>query len=385
VELWARLGGVLLDLIRRYDDQAVFLLVFIEECGVPLPLPGDLVMMLAGFRVAQGKMSLVWTLFLLELATVLGSSILYWLAARGGRPLLYRYGRYIHLDQAKLDRAEAWVRRRGALAIVLGRIIPGLRIPTALAAGVFGVPYPRFLPALALGAFLYISFFVLLGMWLGPRALLAIEGPRFSIRAVLTVVWFVAIAAFVLSLYRRALPVRGLAPKEPARARKLETSALAGFLATLEMGLGVNVALYALGAIGVRVPERALLHVVDQAAARYSDGNVLRFAMLMTLVLFVGGILWAIVYSHLGARLLTGPPWLRGLLFSALPFGFSMLVMLPLLGAGPFGLALGMGPAPLLGELFRHALFGVGLGLSYSLLRLARQGPAPIGAAPEPG
>ena len=133
--VWGRLAGVLFGLLNRYDDVAVFVLVLIEECGVPLPLPGDLVMMVAGFRVARGEMNLFVTLFLLELATLIGSSFLYWLAARGGRPLLYRYGRFIHLDRAKLDKAEGWVKRHGALAIVMGRIIPGLRMPTAIAAG----------------------------------------------------------------------------------------------------------------------------------------------------------------------------------------------------------------------------------------------------------
>src|SRR5215208_7810876 len=115
-------------------------------------------------------MNLLWVLFPLESATLLGASILYWFAARGGRPLLYRYGRYVHCDRDKLDRAEAWVQRRGAVAIVLGRIIPGLRVPTALAAGVFGVRYREFLPALGVGAFGYIAFFVLLGVWVGPHA-----------------------------------------------------------------------------------------------------------------------------------------------------------------------------------------------------------------------
>src|SRR5262249_4413390 len=122
--VWAHIADVLFSLLDRYDDLMVFVLVFIEESGVPLPLPGDLVMVVAGLRVANGRMTLPLTMLLLESATLLGASLLYWLAARGGRPLLLRYGRYIHLEQDKIDRVERWVRRHGVLAVIAGRIIP---------------------------------------------------------------------------------------------------------------------------------------------------------------------------------------------------------------------------------------------------------------------
>jgi membrane protein DedA with SNARE-associated domain len=383
MQFWARMSELLLGFVDSYDDQTIFLLVFIEECGIPLPLPGDLIMMLAGYRVAQDKMNLVWVLFLLESATVLGASILYWLAARGGRPLLYRYGRYIHCDRAKLDRAEAWLQRRGAVAVVLGRIIPGLRIPTALAAGAFGMPYPTFLPALALGAFLYIAFFVLLGMWVGPQAIEVIAWPRVSMRAVASVVVFVGLGAFLVVMYRRLAPIRRLAREPASEARRIETSLLAGLLATLEMWMGIDVLLYSLSALGLGVPERALFRFLDQAAARFVAGNDIRFAALMLAFTFVGGLVWAVLYSHVAIPLLRPlAPWLRGLVFSALPLAVSVLIVMPVAGAGVLGLGLDAGLLPLVGEVLRNALFGVGLGVSYSLLRLARQRPARAAVTP---
>src|SRR5918997_1362513 len=187
------MSELMLSLIDTYDDQAIFLWLLIEETGFPLPLPGDMAMLLAGYRVGQGKMNLFWALFLLELATVLGASVLYWVGARGGRPLLQRYGRYVRLDRDKLDRAESWIQRRQAVAIIVGRITPGLRNVTVIAAGVFGVPYRTFLPSFALGSFIYIAFFFSLGMWVGPQALETIGEVRLSMRAILSVVLFVAL------------------------------------------------------------------------------------------------------------------------------------------------------------------------------------------------
>ena len=383
MQFWVRMSEMLLGFVDRYDDQAIFLLVFLEESGIPLPLPGDLIMMLAGYRVSQDKMSLAWVLVLLESATVLGASILYWLAARGGRPLLYRYGRYTHCDRAKLDRAEAWMQRRGAVAVVLGRIIPGLRIPTALAAGAFGMPYRRFLPALALGASLYIGLFVSLGMWVGPQAIEALALPRVSLRAVASVLVFIGLTAFLVTMYRRLGRLRQLAREPASEARLVETSLLAGLLATLEMWMGADVVLYVLGALGLGVPERALVRFLDQAAARFVAGNDVRFAALMLAFTVVGGLAWGVVYSHVAVPLLRPlAPWLRGLAFSALPLASSVLIVMPVAGAGVLGLGLDAGPLPLVAEALRNALFGVGLGVSYSLLRLARQRPARAAAAP---
>ncbi len=381
MELWDRMAELMLRLIDEYDDQAIFLWLLIEETGFPLPLPGDLAMLLAGYRVAQGKMDPIWALVLLEAATLLGGSVLYWLGARGGRPLLQRYGRYVRLDRAKLDRAEAWLQHRQTVAIAVGRVTPGLRNVTILAAGVFGVPYRTFLPAFALGSFVYILVFFSLGMWVGPQALETIGAVRISMRLLVTTGLFVALGAFLTVMYRRASAVRQLAREPAPEVRKLETSAMAGLLATLQMGMGLNVLLYLLGALDVGPPERALLRFLDQASSRFADGNSVRFVALLVAVVFVGGFAWAVVYSHLAVPLLRLPPWLRGLAFSALPLAFSVLVLMPLLGAGPLGLGLEAGLLPLAGEVVRNALFGVGLAASYSLLRVARQRPARAVAA----
>jgi membrane protein DedA with SNARE-associated domain len=378
VDLWSGLAELLSRLVDQADETTIALIIFVEEAGLPLPVPGDLLMVLAGYRVARGTMGLLWLLCLLEAATVLGASLLYWLGARGGRPLLYRYGRYFHLDRPRLDRIEAWLRQRGARAVVLGRLVFGLRVATALVAGAFGVPYRTFLPSVALGGGGYIALCVLLGMWLGPRAVALIEGLQLSIRAGLTVLLSALLGAAFATLHLRGAARAVAAEDNPAASDRFETAALAGLLATLGMGLGVNVALYLLAAVGVLLPEQLMLAVVEQAARRYAGDHL----ALLVALLFLGAVVWAVLYAGAGRARLPGPPWLRGLLFSAVPLAVSGLVVLPLLGAGPFGFGLGAGPLPLAGELLRHALFGAGLGVSYELLRSARAAEAAPARAP---
>jgi membrane-associated protein len=376
MHLWDRLAAFLLRLIDQYDDQAIFILMFLEESGIPLPLPGDVYMILAGYQVSQGRMHILWALFLVQVATILGASLLYWVAARGGRPLLYRYGRFVRLEPSKLDRAEGWLKHRGTAAVFWGRIIPGLRTPTVIAAGVFGVPYWRFLLPFSVASFIYICFWVFLGFWFGPRAFDTLHGVRLSVRAATTAILFLVVCVSTVVIYRRAAPYRRIPGPPTPEVRRIENSLLAGFLATIQMALGVNLALYALQLLRVEGPERALMRLVTGAAAEYAGGNSIRFFAFLTVGLFAGGIAWAVLYAHVSPRFVFLPAWLRGLAFACLPLAVSLLVLMPLLGAGPFGFGLGAGFLPLAGELFRHALFGVGLGTSYSLLRLARQKPA---------
>jgi membrane protein DedA with SNARE-associated domain len=376
VHVWEHITDILFSLLDRYDDQMVFVLILLEEAGVPLPLPGDLIMIMAGLRIADGRMSLVPTLLLLELATLLGASLLYWLAARGGRPLLQRYGRYIHLDHIKLGRAERWMLKHGVLAIVAGRFIPGLRIPTVIVAGVFGIRYPIFLSGLACGSFLYIAFWVGIGYIFGPQALAVVHSVQLPLRALLSLVLFVALGAFLGVMYRRSGRVRRL-PRVPAgEPRRLEMTIQAGLVATLGMGLGTNAILYGLSALGIHEAERAITVMFATGASRFYDGDVFNFSIALTAILFASGIVWAIVYTHVVEPLLPWPAWLSGLASSLLPLLVSLTILLPLFGGGWLGLGLGGGLFPLTGEVVRNAMFGLGLGTSYALLYAARQPPA---------
>ena len=90
-------------------------------------------------------------------------------------------------------------------------------------------------------------------------------------------------------------------------------------------------------------------------------------------LLVVAQLLWAVLYAAVAEPRLRGSAGVRGLQFALVPWLTSGLLYLPLIGAGPFGLALGAGWLPILGEAVRCAIFGVSLGVLYRLVRLARQ------------
>ena len=165
----------ILPIVAAFLDQhgllSAFVVLLLEEAGVPLPVPGDVLMLVVGVRVHQAHLVLWQVLAVMEAATVLGAGILYVVSARAGRPLVHRYGRFLRLNPARLGRAEDWIRQGGWRAIVLLRLVPGLRIATVVGCGIFGVPFRLFLPALALGGFSYLVVYTLLGYFVGPEIL----------------------------------------------------------------------------------------------------------------------------------------------------------------------------------------------------------------------
>jgi membrane protein DedA with SNARE-associated domain len=186
-------------LLHHHDLVALLGLLTVEESGVPVPVPGDVVMMYAGYRVHLGL--LIWYQALLcgVVATLLGSCILYNVGRRGGRPLLEKYGRFLHLSEGRQDRIERWLGRYGGLAVFAGRLIPGMRCGSSFVAGTFGVPFPTFVVATAASAAVWWSTFLYLGSQLGRRFAPAIESHPYS---VFIIVGFVALFS-LLPLYVR--------------------------------------------------------------------------------------------------------------------------------------------------------------------------------------
>ncbi len=79
------------------------------------------------------------------------------------------------------------------------------------------------------------------------------------------------------------------------------------------------------------------------------------------------GLVWAVIYGALAEPALRGPGWRKGLLFAPLPCLLSLFVVLPLVGAGPLGVAVGAGPLAALGVVLLHAVYGLTLGATYAL------------------
>ncbi len=155
--------------VADWGYLAIFLLMLVEEAGVPLPLPNEAALLYAGYLASQGKLDANVAALTATLGAASGSAILYTLAKRGGRRLLRRFGRFVHLREERLDDAERWVKRFGPLSIPLARLTPGLRIYTTVLTGLLRAPFRVVLAAIVGASLIWSYFWVYLGKILGDR------------------------------------------------------------------------------------------------------------------------------------------------------------------------------------------------------------------------
>lgn len=171
IELLHRVTQTLLHFFDVHQLPALFVLLLLEEAGLPIPIPGDTLILIAGTQthtklLREGILVVVVSC----VATILGSSILFGLMRQGGRPFLLKYGRYIRLSQERIERVQRWLARRGRVAIVLGRLLPGLRIVTTIVAGLSDMTYRDFLAATSLAAVIWSLAYFWVGVLFGKNA-----------------------------------------------------------------------------------------------------------------------------------------------------------------------------------------------------------------------
>jgi membrane protein DedA with SNARE-associated domain len=178
----SEITDLLTTVVGDYGLYAVFLLMLVDAV---LPAASELVMVYGG-AVAAGAFAgqsvtfLGWELdpgFEAYLAIALagtigyavGSALGWWIGARGGRPFLAQHGRWLHLDEAKLGRAERWFERWEDWAVFFGRVTPVVRSFVSIPAGVFRVPFARYNVLTLVGSAIWCFILAGVGWALGSR------------------------------------------------------------------------------------------------------------------------------------------------------------------------------------------------------------------------
>ena len=143
-----------------------------------IPFPSEVVMIPAGFLAARGEIMpaghpllAVWLAILCGvIGSMIGAFINYVLAAKLGRPLLYRYGKWFFLKPEALTRAEEVFREYGELATFVCRLLPAIRQLISIPAGLSRMHVGRFSFFTALGATIWVIILTFVGYHFGVQA-----------------------------------------------------------------------------------------------------------------------------------------------------------------------------------------------------------------------
>ena len=140
------------------------------------------------------------------LGSAIGASITYWIARKGGRPLVDKFARLFHINLVYIERIEDQCRKWGAGIVLIGRVIPGLRTLVSIPAGLVRIPFPKFFLATFAGAYVWCTLLIGAGYVLGHEWRLISEYIKTHLPLVFSV-GLLLIAAYLVYHYRASLRI----------------------------------------------------------------------------------------------------------------------------------------------------------------------------------
>ena len=159
--------AALAPVLDHYGYLAVAGFVFLEDFGVPVP--GETILVAGAVYAGTGRLNVVVLGVVALVAAVAGDNVGFAIGHFGGRPLVLRWGRYVFLTEARLDKAEGFFRRHGGKIVTIARFIEGLRQANGIVAGIARMHWLRFLAFNLLGAALWCAVWISVGYEAGSR------------------------------------------------------------------------------------------------------------------------------------------------------------------------------------------------------------------------
>lgn len=211
----ASISTSLTDFVGNHGLYAVFVLMLIDAV---FPAASELVMVYGGALAAgaftqrvgafgTGIDAYVAISLAGTLGYLVGAWIGWWAGLRGGRPLIARHGRWLHLNEQKLDRAERWFQRWETWGVFLGRLTPVVRSFVSIPAGIFEVRFWRYTWLTLLGSAIWAFALAGVGYGLGSSYEKFHHGFRFA--DYLVAAALVAAIFYAVMRRRRARPPSG--------------------------------------------------------------------------------------------------------------------------------------------------------------------------------
>jgi membrane protein DedA with SNARE-associated domain len=179
--------------ITTYGIAAVFVLMVLESACIPIPSE---VTMLVGGAMSAGafagsKPSLVLVIAAGVVGNVIGSYIAWAVGRYGGTPLIMKFGKYVFLREHDLDKAERWFDNRGAISVLVGRLLPVIRTFISLPAGIARMNPVKFGIYTTLGCIPWTAALAIVGYQVGGNYKHIAEdfkGPTYAILVIVIVV-----------------------------------------------------------------------------------------------------------------------------------------------------------------------------------------------------
>ena len=154
-------------LLEHYGYAAVAAFVLLDNCGIPAP--GQTILVLAAVYAGTGHLNLAAVIVIALAAAIIGNSLGFVVGRTGGRTFVHRWGRYVLLTPARMERADGFFERHGGKVVTVARFVDGLRQTNGIIAGTTGMDARRFTVFNVLGAALWVGVWSAFGYLAGAN------------------------------------------------------------------------------------------------------------------------------------------------------------------------------------------------------------------------
>jgi membrane protein DedA with SNARE-associated domain len=164
---------IFLEIVRFVESLGyfgVFIMTFIESTFIPIP--AEITLIPAGYLAHKGEMNFFLILIISTIGTLAGSALSYYIAYFFGRKLFANKGKYLFLNESKLEKIEKFFINHGAISVFTGRFLPGLKHFISFPAGLAKMDIKAFCLYTIVGGGLWCLILISLGYLIGKNELL---------------------------------------------------------------------------------------------------------------------------------------------------------------------------------------------------------------------
>jgi membrane protein DedA with SNARE-associated domain len=184
---FSHLVGEFEGFVQGYGVLAVTIILTLEAIG--FPVPGESLLIFSALMASRHEMSLPALLISAWAGSVIGDNIGYLVGRKLGRAAVTRYGSKVGLTPSRFDKIEGVFAKYGSVTVIFARFVNVLRQLNGVVAGTLGMHWLRFLAFNAIGAALWVGFWVLVPYYLGGHHVFAAVAQKLG--------WAGAIAAIL--------------------------------------------------------------------------------------------------------------------------------------------------------------------------------------------
>jgi membrane protein DedA with SNARE-associated domain len=184
--------------ITKYGYLAIFVMIFLQETGMPNPFPNELLLMFSGYMAYKGFLFIPFLILTAVSADVTGTCILYFLFFFTGAAILRKRPKWLFISEKLLTSLNRRISKGGGFTIFLFRLTPFTRGYASVIAGLLGIKSNLFLPVALGSALTWAAFYSTLGYMIGPswdQFVTQLDNFKYIMPAILIVIILIFIIA----------------------------------------------------------------------------------------------------------------------------------------------------------------------------------------------